>query len=95
MEEPDPPPPPPQAARRKTPIATVTVAIHLIWIMHFTSLSGPAPTGAGPLQQTSHGLSEKPPLILQAGARLLAGFRLLYSAGDPTQRDPFDVCNAG
>ena len=67
MEGPDPPPPPPQAARRKTPIATVTVGIHLIWIMHFTSLSGPAPTGAGPLQ-TSHGLSEKPPLIRQVGA---------------------------
>ena len=58
-----------------------------------TSLSGPAPTGAGPFQ-TSHGLSEKPPLIRPAGARLLAGFRLLYSAGDPTQRNPFDVCSA-
>ena len=33
-------------------------------------------------------------LFAKRGERPLAGFRLLYSAGDPTQRDPFDACNA-
>ena len=49
------------------------------------------PVGVGPLQ-TSHGSVRSPHLFAKRGELPLAGCRLFYSAGDPTQRDPFDVC---